>query len=311
MGALVVLIVIFTVLNPGAFLTLLNIRTILDQAAIPLVVGVGATLVVLMGSIDLSVEGVMGASGHDVRVAVGQQSRHLRIEGILGGIRHRRCPRFAFLGLALRRDPHPAQRCRRSSSRLGMWFVGLGVGHAVVRYRPDPVPGRTATLKAGRGTLTSGCRTCSAWAAAVVVVLLACWWTRFTQARPLHLCGRKQRGDRSAATASRRPGREDLPSSSSPARCTGRRGVLATLRLGAGSATVGIGVLFLTLSAVVVGGTLLAGGRAAWSAAPSASSYSTVLTAARPDGRGSYIQSGAPGACSSWPSSQRWPNGTD
>ena len=35
-GALVVLIVIFTVLNPGAFLTLLNIRTILDQAAIPL-----------------------------------------------------------------------------------------------------------------------------------------------------------------------------------------------------------------------------------------------------------------------------------
>src|SRR6478735_2942442 len=62
-GALVVLLVVFTLLNPGAFLTLLNIRTILDQAAIPLVVGVGATLVILMGSIDLSVEGVMGASG--------------------------------------------------------------------------------------------------------------------------------------------------------------------------------------------------------------------------------------------------------
>ena len=63
LGAFVVLVVVFTVLNPGTFLTAKNIQTILNQAALPLIIAVGATLVILMGSIDLSVEGVMGAAG--------------------------------------------------------------------------------------------------------------------------------------------------------------------------------------------------------------------------------------------------------
>jgi len=41
----------------------------------------------------------------------------------------------------------------------------------------------------------------------------------------------------------------------------GLAGILATMRLGAGSATVGGGVLFITVAAVVIGGTSLAGGR--------------------------------------------------
>ena len=63
LGALIVLIIVFFALNPSTFLTVDNIRTILDQASTPLIVGVGATLVILMGSIDLSVEGIMGAAG--------------------------------------------------------------------------------------------------------------------------------------------------------------------------------------------------------------------------------------------------------
>ena len=42
---------------------------------------------------------------------------------------------------------------------------------------------------------------------------------------------------------------------------SGLAGVLATIRLGVGDVGVGSGNLFLTLSAVVVGGTLLSGGR--------------------------------------------------
>ena len=37
--------------------------------------------------------------------------------------------------------------------------------------------------------------------------------------------------------------------------------MLASMRLGAGSATVGIGILFLTIAAVVIGGTALSGGK--------------------------------------------------
>ena len=53
---------VFTPLNPATFLTANNVQTVLNQADAT-VIAVGATLVILMGSIDLSVEGVMGAAG--------------------------------------------------------------------------------------------------------------------------------------------------------------------------------------------------------------------------------------------------------
>ena len=43
--------------------------------------------------------------------------------------------------------------------------------------------------------------------------------------------------------------------------CSALAGVLASMQLGAGSATVGIGILFLTIAAVVIGGTSLGGGK--------------------------------------------------
>ena len=46
-----------------------------------------------------------------------------------------------------------------------------------------------------------------------------------------------------------------------PAACSALAGVLASMQLGAGSATVGVGTLFLTIAAVVIGGTALAGGK--------------------------------------------------
>ena len=55
-GAMVVLIVIFSILNPR-FATIENLQNVLNQASLPLIIGLGATLVILIGSIDLSVEG--------------------------------------------------------------------------------------------------------------------------------------------------------------------------------------------------------------------------------------------------------------
>ena len=59
---LVLPIVLFSILNPTTFLTVANFNTILNTAAVPTIIGVGATFVVLMGRIDLSVEGTMGAA---------------------------------------------------------------------------------------------------------------------------------------------------------------------------------------------------------------------------------------------------------
>ena len=49
---------IIAVINPN-FLTFGNVVRISQTAMIPLVLGLGATFIILMGSIDLSVEGVL------------------------------------------------------------------------------------------------------------------------------------------------------------------------------------------------------------------------------------------------------------
>ena len=55
---LVLLVVAFSVANPS-FMTVANVQAILDAAAVPSVIAVGLTFVIVMGSIDLSVEGVI------------------------------------------------------------------------------------------------------------------------------------------------------------------------------------------------------------------------------------------------------------
>jgi ribose transport system permease protein len=62
----VIVLVVMTVFSlffvPG-FLTLENLNNILNQMALPLVLATGLTFVLLIGGIDLSLEGVMGFSG--------------------------------------------------------------------------------------------------------------------------------------------------------------------------------------------------------------------------------------------------------
>src|SRR5438094_8712296 len=59
--ALIILCVGFAIADP-AFATLQNAQTIANRGAIPLILAVGMTFIILQGSIDLSIEGVMAAS---------------------------------------------------------------------------------------------------------------------------------------------------------------------------------------------------------------------------------------------------------
>lgn len=251
-GALVVLIVVFTVLNPGAFLTLLNIRTILDQAAIPLVVGVGATLVILMGSIDLSVEGVMGASGMTFVLlsASSRDTADLGIWAIVIAVAV-----GALLGLCSGLI-HTRLKVPSFIVTLGMWFVGLGL--ATVMFGTDQIPFLSSTdLKAWPNTLTLGLPN-SIWLAAVVVALGVAV-TRFTTlGRYTYAVGNNEEIARSNGVP---VNRQKVFIFVVAGGCSALAGVLASLRLGAGSATVGIGILFLTIAAVVIGGTSLGGGK--------------------------------------------------
>jgi ribose transport system permease protein len=60
---LAVIVVVFAILKPGSFLTVFNIRGIVQNTAILTVLGVGMTFVIITGGIDLSVGSVLVFSG--------------------------------------------------------------------------------------------------------------------------------------------------------------------------------------------------------------------------------------------------------
>ena len=63
LAALAILIIIFGAMNPGAFLGAYNLREVFTEAALLLIVAVGATFVIATSGIDLSVGGVLVFSG--------------------------------------------------------------------------------------------------------------------------------------------------------------------------------------------------------------------------------------------------------
>lgn len=124
---LILLCAIISVINPN-FLSFGNFVRISQSAMIPLVLGIGATFIILMGSIDLSVEGILtlgavilstlvlnGANGNDLGIfgvlvvlAVGAGV------GFINGVIHVRLQVPSFM------------------TTLGTWFIGVGLANALL-----------------------------------------------------------------------------------------------------------------------------------------------------------------------------------
>jgi ribose transport system permease protein len=252
-GAFVVLVVVFTVLNPATFLTANNVQTILNQAAIPLIIAVGATLVILMGSIDLSVEGVMGAAGMTfvLMTANSRGSDDYGVPtalivalvvgvalGLLSGMIHTRLKVPSFI------------------VTLGVWYVGLGIATLLFGTESIPFLANDA-LKLWPSTTTAGLPN-SFWVAVLIVALGAAMARYTAVGRFAYAIGNNEQ----IAQANGVPvARNKVVVFVIAGACSALAGVFASIQLGAGSATVGIGSLFLTIAAVVIGGTSLGGGK--------------------------------------------------
>lgn len=251
-AAVLVLIAVFAVLNPDSFLTVANARTILDQSSVPLIVGVGATFVILMGSIDLSVEGVMGAAGMTFVLLSANSRATLDLGlwaivlavgvgmalGLLTGLIHTRLKVPSFI------------------VSLGVWFVGLGI--ATVLF------GRSAIPFLAENDVTTWSRSLTlgvpnSFLLAALVVLAGVGVGRFTRVgRGAYAIGNAEEIARDNGVP---VGRHKLYVFVAAGACSALAGVVASQQLGAGSATVGAGTLFLTIAAVVIGGTWLRGGK--------------------------------------------------
>lgn len=248
--ALLAFVAFFAATTPS-FASVDNLTSILEQAAIPTIAAMGGTMVILIGSVDLSVEGVMAASGITfvLLAANNVNGNDLGLVAVVaavavGGL-------FGLVaGLV-----HTLLRVPSFMTTLGTWFIGLGL--ATVLFGDSTPQLEDDGIRSWAGGTWLGVPVMVVFAAVVVVV--------FTVLAKMTALGRHAYavgGDEQVArVAGIRVARVKIAVLTLAGLTTGLAGVLATTRLGVGTVNVGSGQLFLTLAAIVLGGTLLSGGR--------------------------------------------------
>ncbi|WP_423465316.1 ABC transporter permease [Promicromonospora sp. MS192] len=248
--ALVVVSGIFAVLSPD-FRTLSNVQNVLDAAAVLAVVTCGISFVLMMGSIDLSAPGIMGASAITVALLVAN-NRNDNDLGLLGvGVAVLLAAALGCLsGLALVLLKVPS-----FMATLGVSAVGLGVATLLFAgVQPNitdtTVGGWAVERFAGLALLT--------WIA-LACVLVAWLVQRYTRlGRYAFAIGG---AEEVLALSGVRVAPYKVAVFTMAGAFYGLAGVLVTSQLSAGLVQAGRGYDFSAITAAVVGGTLLTGGR--------------------------------------------------
>lgn len=253
MPALAVLVLIALVMlavNPS-FLSLGNLSTLAIQAAVPAVLAVGLTFVVLMGGIDLSSEGVMGAAGMTTAVLLlnDRTGSDLGLWAVVAAMAvGATLGTLSGLAVAFLRVPS-------FIVTIGTWQIGLGIAQLLFAGKPPRVQDTTFLSFAfdrylGLPVLV--------WTA-IAVVLIGMWIQHYSRfGRYAMVVG----GGEDIARLSGIPVRRiRVYGFILSGLCAGLAGAMATARTGVGDVGVGTGQLFITIAGVVIGGTVLTGGR--------------------------------------------------
>ena len=248
--ALIALCSGFTLIEPR-FATMENLWAIADRCAIPLILAVGMTFVVLQGSIDLSIEGSMALCSLTVAMLVlnSRTGFDLGFFGLALGILPGIC--IGFLnGAAMTRLRVPS-----FMATLGAWSAALGLAMLLSGGQPPLI--RDQALRAfglGRSLAIPHL-------AIVAILVLAAGfvlqnYTRF---------GRYSMAIGSGEEQARQSGlpvdRYKILAFAFSGFLAGLAGVLGSAQIGLGHVDIGLGQMFATITAVVIGGTSLAGGR--------------------------------------------------
>jgi ribose transport system permease protein len=234
------------------FLSVDNLQVIVDQAAIPIVIAVGLTFIVLMGSIDLSVEGIvaMGSMITSLLVMNDRNDMHLGLLAVpiaiaAGGI----------LGLVA---GTAVTRLRIPSflATIATWYIALGIAQLLFgdKAKPRILDKDFLAWSQPQFLGLSGL----VWLALAVVVfgIFLQQYTRF--GRYAYAIGGSEEITKLSGIRVRRFRTVAFVFSGM---CFALAGAMVTARTGVGAVAAGEGFLFLTISGVVIGGTLLIGGR--------------------------------------------------
>jgi ribose transport system permease protein len=249
-AALIGLCVLVTLFNAN-FLTPGNLVRLLNTAAIPLIICMGATFVILMGSIDLSVEGVIALTAVAVSLLVANDLSGIAfglwsvpIAVVFGGL----------IGLA-NGLVHVKLKIPSFMATLGMGFAGIGVATAIlggVMVRVTDMGFRDA-LSLGQFLGIPA----AVWIAALAVAAAWVIQERTRIGRWLYAIGTD---DATAKNAGIPVLKTRILIFGIAGMFYGLAGALSAAQIGRGHALISQGRLFTAITAVVVGGTALSGG---------------------------------------------------
>jgi ribose transport system permease protein len=250
LAALVLMIVVFSVLD-SQFRSWDNLVAVVDAAAVLAVVTVGLTFVLLLGAIDLSVEGVIAACALTVALLVANSRTGLDL-GVLGVVVT--VALGAAFGLV---SGLLSTRLRIPSflTTLGVYAIGLGVATILFAGVRPIVEDQWLSGWASNRILGF---TAASWVAAGAI--LAGWLIqRYTRV------GRYAFAIGGAEDIARLSGvpvaRYKTAAFAVAGAFYGLGAVMATAQLGSGVVQAGSGLNFNAIAAAVIGGTLLVGGR--------------------------------------------------
>ena len=244
--ALCILISLFS----GNFLSLSNLVRLLSSASIPLVLCMGATFIILMGSIDLSVEATVALTAVMVSLLVANDISDMAIglwavplAVIVGGI----------MGLATGLL-HAKLKTPSFMTTLGVGFAGVGIAMAVLAGDTVRISDQTFRfLSLGR---VFGIPM-AVWIAFAAVAVAYVIQERTRLGRWLYAIGTDEMTARHAGIPVERT---RIMIFAVAGLFYGLGGVMAAAQFGQGHALISQGRLFTTITAVVVGGTALSGG---------------------------------------------------
>ncbi len=249
----IVLVIVFVVIGlvAPAFLSIDNLVRILNASAIPLCLALGATFIILMGSIDLSVEGVvaMGAVVTALLVANGANANDLGFFAI---------PLVLLMGAAfgfVNGFVHVRLQIPSFMVTLGMSFIAIGIATVMLAGQRVRIMDNTfRDLALGRFLgIPMG-----VWIALVAALVAYVIQTRTRLGRWIYAVGG---GEDILRLTSVPVGRVRILAFTLAGVFYGLGGLLSAAQLGQGHALMGQGRLFTTITAVVVGGTSLMGGQ--------------------------------------------------
>lgn len=233
------------------FFTGSNFINLLNQAAIPLILATGITNVIILGGIDLSIEGVMGFSGAVVSLLVLNTKNSMDL-GLLG----------MAVTIAMGTMVGAITGVLHVKMRIPSFMVSFGIGSVITGFGVMSYGGRPATIAyelfpaIGQGKFIG---VPFLTYIALGVFLIGCFIQKYTAfARAVYALGDNESVLRSTGI---NVDAVKIKAFAWCACCASIAGVMGAIRLNRGEVRIGSGNLFTTITALVVGGASLAGGK--------------------------------------------------